>query len=280
MFLLHTYLFKIITKTPRSPTPVRQNILDRRKRTRVQTRLYPVRFQDSQSESSTTPPAPTRTLHAPTKRKSLLMPTSNAKSCIRPQRKSPPEPLADPLNQNRCSRSPDEVTASAPSQASTEIKTNFRMLVDGEPQTREKPPVSKTDRKIRAGSTSIELKLYCSVRRVKSDGPLPSRVADLRLLANRLTNVDPIELKEYIMDQEAFAEDLVNFILRDYDAEVPALGPRFVIAPEIDIVQRYDTAQRQVADDAMANIQFKEMIQRIDDLQLFEDGCQPILILD
>ena len=46
----------------------------------------------------------------------------------------------------------------------------------------------------------------------------------------------------------------------------------FAIAPEIDIVQRYDTAQRQVADDAMANIQFKEMIQRIDDLQLFEDG--------
>ena len=131
-----------------------------------------------------------------------------------------------------------------PSQASIEIETNFRMLVDGEPQTREKPPVSKTDRKIRAGFTSIELKLYCSVRRVKSDGPLPSRVADLRLLANRLTNVDPIELEEYIMDREVFAEDLVDSVLRDYDDAVPALGPRFAIALEIDVVQKYYTAQR------------------------------------
>ena len=82
------------------------------------------------------------------------------------------------------------------------------------------------------------------------------------------------------MDREVFAEDLVDSVLRDYDDAVPALGPRFAIAPEIDVVQKYYTAQRQVADDAMANIQFKEMIQRIDDLQLFEDGCQPILILD
>ena len=138
----------------------------------VRERYIPLRFRDSTSDSSTTPPAPTRTSHAPTKRKSSSMHTSNAKSRIRPQRKSPPESLADPANQNRRSRSTDEVTppesladpsnqnrrsrstdevtVSAPSQASTEIETNFRRLVDGEPQTNKKPPVSKADSKIRA----------------------------------------------------------------------------------------------------------------------------------
>ena len=58
-----------------------------------------------------------------------------------------------------------------------------------------------------ASFNGIELNIYCNIRRKKNDGPLPSRVAELRVFANHLAGRDTIELKDYIMDQGAFAED-------------------------------------------------------------------------
>jgi len=91
-----------------------------------------------QPESSTASSASMRTVQALTKRKSLLVPMSNAKSRTRPNHKSPPELLADLSKQNRRSTKMKprsvETETSAPSQVSVKIKTNFRRLVDGEPQ--------------------------------------------------------------------------------------------------------------------------------------------------
>ena len=49
--------------------------------------------------------------------------------------------------------------------------------------------------------------------RKKSDGPLLQWVADLRVFATRMVIRDQIELKERFMDQDVFAEDLVDSVL-------------------------------------------------------------------
>jgi len=61
----------------------------------------------------------------------------------------------------------------------------------------------------------IELKNYYNMRRKKSDGPLPPRVANLRVFANLFSGRDTIELKDYSMNQGAFSDDLVDSVLQD-----------------------------------------------------------------
>ena len=71
----------------------------------------------------------------------------------------------------------------------------------------------------------VELKIVCNIRRLKSDGPMPSRVAELRLFANHLAIRDPIEVKEYIMDQGTFSEDLVASVLQANEDPMIGLDP-------------------------------------------------------
>jgi len=100
-----------------------RNRLNRGRPTR--TKNIPVRFRDSQPESSTAPSASIRTSQAPTKRKSS-------------SRKSPPELLAEPSKQNsrttKTNSQSIEFDTSAPNQASFEIETTYRRLVEVESQ--------------------------------------------------------------------------------------------------------------------------------------------------
>ena len=60
--------------------------------------------------------------------------------------------------------------------------------------------------------SAAELKLWCSVRKMKGDGVIPSKAEEVRTYAMMLEDREPLTIKQFLLDLE-YCEDLVDSIL-------------------------------------------------------------------
>ena len=60
--------------------------------------------------------------------------------------------------------------------------------------------------------SAAELKIWCSVRKMKGDGVIPSKAEEVRTYAMMLEDREPLTIKQFLLDLE-YCEDLVDSIL-------------------------------------------------------------------
>jgi hypothetical protein len=60
--------------------------------------------------------------------------------------------------------------------------------------------------------SAADLKIWCSVRKKKEDGVIPSKADEVRTYAMMLEDREPLTTKQFLLDLE-YGEDLVDYIL-------------------------------------------------------------------
>jgi hypothetical protein len=60
--------------------------------------------------------------------------------------------------------------------------------------------------------SAADLKIWCSVRKKKEDGVIPSKADEVRTYAMMLEDREPLTTKQFLLDLK-YGKDLVDFIL-------------------------------------------------------------------